>query len=170
MRTSLLQRFTWTLVHAGRTWRRAADQVVRAHDLSEATALPLVFIGRLGGEPRQNALAEAIGIEGPTLVRLLDQLCSANLVVRQEDPTDRRAKILRLTETGAAVVAAIETEFAALRERVFAGVSDDDIRASLRVFSALRESTGAGRAPNALADLPLAALSPVAPAAVEAAP
>jgi MarR family transcriptional regulator for hemolysin len=153
MRSSLLQCFTWTLVHAGRTWRRAADDVVRAHGLTEATALPLLFIGRLGGEPRQNALAEAIGIEGPTLVRLLDQLGSANLVLRHEDPTDRRAKILRLTAEGAKVVAAIEAEFRALRERIFAGVSDEDITASLRVFRALQQSAGVGRGPAALGDL-----------------
>ena len=160
MRRSLLQSFTWTLVHAGRTWRRAADDVVRAHGLSEATALPLLFIGRLGGEPRQNALADAIGIEGPTLVRLLDQLCSANLVVRREDPTDRRAKCVRLTERGATLVEAIETDLADLRARVFADVSERDLEASLRVFQALRESTIPGRAQTALADLTVADVAP----------
>jgi MarR family transcriptional regulator for hemolysin len=160
MRRALLQQFTWSLVHSGRAWRRAADEMVRSHDLSEALVLPLVFIGRLGGEPRQNALADAIGIEGPTLVRLLDQLCAAKLVVRQEDPSDRRAKILRLTDQGATVVAAIETEFASLRERVFAGVSDDDIAASLRVFEALRVNSGGGRAARLAArqDAPMPAL------------
>jgi MarR family transcriptional regulator for hemolysin len=156
MRTSLLQRFTWMLVHTGRTWRRAADEVVRAHGLSEATALPLLFIGRLGGEPRQNALADAIGIEGPTLVRLLDQLCSANLVVRREDPKDRRAKCIRLTEQGTALVAAIEADLAQLRERVFAEVEDEDLEAALGVFQTLREKTARGRL-HALAGLPAAA-------------
>lgn len=152
MRPALLQCFTSTLIHAGRTWRRAADDVVSAHGLSEATALPLLFISRLGGEPRQNALAEAIGIEGPSLVRVLDQLCGALLVERHEDPRDRRAKVLRLTERGAAIVAAIEADFAALRERVFAGVSDEDVQASLRVFRALQDTAGTGRGPIALTE------------------
>ena len=150
MRSNLLTSFTSMLIRAGRTWRRAADEVVRAHGLSEATAIPLIFIGRLGGEPRQNALAEAIGIEGPTLVRLLDQLCGARLVERREDPRDRRAKMLRLTERGGELVAAIEADFAALRERLFAGVSDEDVQASLRVFRALQGSAGTGRHPVAL--------------------
>jgi MarR family transcriptional regulator for hemolysin len=150
MRSNLLTSFTSMLIRAGRTWRRAADEVVRAHGLSEATAIPLIFIGRLGGEPRQNALAEAIGIEGPTLVRLLDQLCGARLVERREDPRDRRAKMLRLTERGGELVAAIEADFAALRERLFAGVSDEDVQACLRVFRALQGSAGNGRHPVAL--------------------
>ena len=91
------QAYTHTLLLAGRQWRRAANAVVESHGVSDATALPLILIGRLDGEPRQNALAEAVGIEGASLVRLLDQLCAAGLVIRKEDPTDRRAKILSLT-------------------------------------------------------------------------
>ena len=116
--------------------------MVKQCGLSDATAYPLVLIGRLDGEPRQNALAEAMGVEGPTLVRLLDQLCSAGLVVRREDSIDRRAKVLSLTESGRTVVAKIEAELSMLREAVFASVSAADLKASLRVFQTLLELTG----------------------------
>jgi MarR family transcriptional regulator for hemolysin len=96
------------------------------------------MIGRLAGEPRQNALAEAVGIEGPSLVRLLDQLTAAGLVVRREDPSDRRAKVIALTASGRAMVARIETELATLRARLFAEISAADLEASLRVFAALQ--------------------------------
>jgi len=116
--------------------------VVKEYGLSDATAYPRVLIGRLDGEPRQNALAEAMGVEGPTLVRLLDQLCSAGLIVRREDPIDRRAKVLSLTASGRTVVAKIEAELSKLRETVFASVSAADLKASLRVFQTLLELTG----------------------------
>lgn len=130
--------YTNALLIGGRQWRRAADSAVETHGLSDATALPLVSIGRMGGEPRQNALAEAVGIEGPSLVRLLDQLETAGLVVRKEDPTDRRAKVLSLTPAGEAVVAKMEADLARLRETVFATVSAADLQAGLRVFQALQ--------------------------------
>lgn len=135
----LRQAYTHALLLAGRHWRRAADSVVKAYGLSDATAYPLVLIGRLEGEPRQNAIADAMGIEGPTLVRLLDQLCSAGLVLRREDPNDRRAKALSLTASGQTVVAKIEAELSTLRETVFANVSAEDLRASLRVFEAIQD-------------------------------
>ncbi|WP_132255140.1 MarR family winged helix-turn-helix transcriptional regulator [Methylobacterium segetis] len=135
----LRQAYTQALLLAGRQWRRCADAAARAHGISDATALPLVMIGRMAGEPRQNALADAIGIEGPSLVRLLDQLGAAGLVVRKEDPTDRRAKVLSLTKAGRAVVARMEADLHTLRESVFAAVSAADIEASLRVFRALHE-------------------------------
>jgi MarR family transcriptional regulator, transcriptional regulator for hemolysin len=135
----LRQAYTHTLLLAGRQWRRSANGVVEAHGLSDATALPLILIGRLDGEPRQNALAEAVGIEGPSLVRLLDQLCAAGLVVRKEDPTDRRAKILSLTPAGQRTVAQMEAELNDLRAQVFADVDTADLEASLRVFQVLQK-------------------------------
>lgn len=131
--------YTHALLLAGRQWRRLANATTEAHGVSEAKALPLVLIGRLGGEPRQNALAEAVGIEGPSLVRLLDQLEAAGLVIRKEDPTDRRAKVLSLTEAGRSVVARIEADLDRLRKTVFATVSASDLEASLRVFQAIQD-------------------------------
>ena len=75
--------YTHTLLLTGRHWRRAANAVMEAHGLSDATAVPLIMIARLDGAPRQNALAEAVGIEGPSLVRLLDQLCEAGRLGRK---------------------------------------------------------------------------------------
>ena len=138
MRRDLLQSLTLTLLQAGRVWRRAADEVVTAYGLTEATALPLLLIGRLGGDLRQTTLADALGVEGPSLVRLLDQLCEAGLVTRREDPTDRRAKVLHLTEEGRARAAAIEARFDTLREAVFTHVGDDDLRAAVKVLRALQ--------------------------------
>jgi MarR family transcriptional regulator for hemolysin len=142
----LRRAYTHKLLVAGRQYRRAANAVAETYGLSDATALPLLLIGRHDGEPRQTTLAEAVGIEGPSLVRLLDQLGTAGLVVRKEDPTDRRAKVLSLTPAGRAIVAGMEADLARLREAVLGQVSAADLEASLRVFQALQDfDRGAGR-------------------------
>jgi MarR family transcriptional regulator for hemolysin len=140
--------YTHTLLLTGRHWRRAANAVMEAHGLSDATAIPLIMIARLDGAPRQNALAEAVGIEGASLVRLLDQLCEAGLAIRREDATDRRAKVLSLTRAGTAIVARMEAELAALRAEVFAQVGTADLEASLRVFEAVQAYGRAAAAPR----------------------
>jgi MarR family transcriptional regulator for hemolysin len=89
------------------------DDMLAPFGLTEATAVPLVSISRIGEGVRQNALAEALRIEGPSLVRVLDHLCAAGLVERREDCADRRAKTLHLTETGRETTARIETALAA---------------------------------------------------------
>ena len=92
------------IARLGRIWRRESDQALSDHGLSYATAIPLLVLSRQGETVRQGALADELGIEGPSLVRLIDLLQAEGLVERREDPTDRRAKTLHLTATGEAKV------------------------------------------------------------------
>jgi MarR family transcriptional regulator for hemolysin len=134
----LRQSVSSALVIASRQWRRTSQSVITAYNVSEACATPLLIAGRLDAPVRQVALAEMTGIEGPSLVRLLDQLCAANLVRREEDPDDRRAKIISLTDEGRSVTAKIEKELMGLRADVLQPVSREDLEATLRVFAAFK--------------------------------
>ncbi|KXU87010.1 MarR family transcriptional regulator [Paraburkholderia monticola] len=125
-----------TLVVAARKWRRTSHGVLAAFNVSEACATPLLTASRLGSAVRQVTLADHIGIEGPSLVRLLDQLCAAGLMRRDEDPEDRRAKTVALTDEGRAVTAKMEEELVTLRAQALKGVSRDDLEAALRVLDA----------------------------------
>ena len=132
-----------TLVVSARKWRRTIHGALTAYNVSEACAAPLLTAGRLGEGVHQVTLAEHVGIEGPSLVRLLDQLCAAGLVRRDEDPEDRRAKTISLTDEGRAVTAKMEHDLRALRERVLKGVTRADLEATLRVLNAFNTSDGA---------------------------
>jgi MarR family transcriptional regulator, transcriptional regulator for hemolysin len=134
----LRQSVSSALVIASRQWRRTSHGVIAAYNVSEACATPLLIAARLDAPVRQVALAELTGIEGPSLVRLLDQLCAANLVRRDEDPDDRRAKIISLTDEGRSVTAKIEQELIGLRAGVLNEVSRADLEATLRVFAAFK--------------------------------
>ena len=134
------RRLTSGLLQAGRQWRRLAEAALAADDISEACASPLVWLRRLGGGVRQVTLAAHVGIEGTSLVRLLDQLCEAGLVVRRDDPEDRRAKTLWLTAEGEQLAERIEGAIARLRSCIFAEISEADVEATLRVLEALEHA------------------------------
>lgn len=136
--TYLPREFTSELVVAGRLWRRMTRTVTARFAIGEAGAAPLLWIGRMGEGVRQNALAERIGIEGASLVRVLDELAAAGLVTRESDPSDRRANLLYLTDKGRQVTAEVEVELNELRERVFADLDTADIAAAQRVFAAIK--------------------------------
>ncbi|WP_250455653.1 MarR family transcriptional regulator [Caballeronia sp. ATUFL_M2_KS44] len=140
------------LVLAARRWRRTSHDVLASYGVSEACAMPLLAANRLGEAVRQVSLAERVGIEGPSLVRLLDQLCAAGLVRRDEDPEDKRAKTITLTEEGRAVTARMEERLVALRARVLKDVSREDLETTLRVldvFNASVDAPGGKRNHNA---------------------
>ncbi|MBB3593947.1 MarR family transcriptional regulator for hemolysin [Rhizobium sp. BK529] len=131
--------FTANLLSTGRQWRRAVDIALSSHGISEACAAPLLWIGRLGGGVRQIVLANHVGIEGPSLVRLLDQLEALGLVIRKDDPIDRRAKGLWLTEEGESLAIRMEAVLDELRGRILADVSEADLEAAIRVLKAFEE-------------------------------
>ncbi|WAH58953.1 winged helix DNA-binding protein [Pseudomonas silvicola] len=128
------------MVTAARHWRRICQTTLANYGISEACAVPLLIIVRLGDGVRQVTVAHAAGLESPSLVRLLDQLCSSGFVIRTEDPTDRRAKALSLTATGRELAEAIEGELVRLRREVLNDIAPADLEAALRVVRAFEEA------------------------------
>jgi MarR family transcriptional regulator for hemolysin len=128
------------MVAASRQWRRICQAKLVDYGVSEACAGPLLMILRLGDGVNQVTVAHAAGLESPTLVRLLDQLCNAGIVCRTEDPNDRRAKSLSLTDSGRALSLAIEEALIRVRGEVLKDVTRQDLEAALRVFKAFAEA------------------------------
>jgi MarR family transcriptional regulator for hemolysin len=143
-RALLLRDLTRDLLLAGRLWRKIGREAAAKHGVSEAASAPLIWIERLGENVRQNALADAIGIEGASLVRLIDELQASGLVTRVPDASDRRANVVSLTRLGRTVVAAVNEDLMALRREVFADLPASDIAAALRVFGAIKAAATKG--------------------------
>lgn len=117
-----------------RLWRRAADQALAEHIMSEATAIPLMILSRRGKCVRQGVLAEEMGIEGPSLVRLIDLLQAEGLVERREDPTDRRAKLLHLTALGEMRADEINRVLRRVRAYLLKDISGEDLAVTFEVL------------------------------------
>ncbi|NWA04967.1 winged helix DNA-binding protein [Pseudomonas gingeri] len=132
----LQQNISTGMVLASRHWRRVCQTTLANYGISEACAMPLLIIGRMGPGVRQVTVAQVAGMESPSLVRLLDQLCNAGYVQRTEDASDRRAKTLGLTETGHGLFHDIETQLVRLRREVLDGIAPADLEAALRVIRA----------------------------------
>jgi len=89
------------------------------------------------GVVRQTVLAERMGIEAMTLSGFLDRLEARGLIERRPDPTDRRAKLVALTDEADDVLERVQTVAATLREDVSQVVSTGDwaiLNASLRTI------------------------------------
>jgi MarR family transcriptional regulator, transcriptional regulator for hemolysin len=107
-----------------------------------ATALPLVVLLRWGKCARQGVLAEEIGIEGPSLVRLIDLLQAEGLVERREDPTDRRAKMLHLTAIGETKAEEINRVLRRVRAYLLKDLSSEDLAVTFEVLRSIEKRAG----------------------------
>ncbi len=130
------------VTRVGRLWRRQADRALAAHGLSEATAIPLMVLSRRGKFMRQGVLAEEIGVEGPSLVRLIDHLQAEGLVERREDHTDRRAKVLHLTAAGEAKADEIERVMRRVRSYLLKGIPHERLALTFEVLRSIEKRTG----------------------------
>jgi len=139
-RTVLQMQLSSGLLYAGRQWQRLADSRLGSYGISTACTMPLLMIGRSGGGIRQVALAQQLGMEGPSLVRLLDKLCASDLVRRESDASDRRANLLWLTDAGHALVSELEDQLIGLRQDVFGELSMDELHAVLKAWRLLAEA------------------------------
>jgi MarR family transcriptional regulator for hemolysin len=140
------QRLTSGLILLARVYRKEVNRSLSAYGLSDAQAVPVLHIARSGGGLRQHQLAEEIGIKGPSLVRLLDQLCTHGLVERRDDDLDRRAKTLHLTTAGEALAERVEEVLAQIRRRLLARVDDAELATALKVIEHLQSAIDAGHA------------------------
>jgi DNA-binding MarR family transcriptional regulator len=86
----------------------------------------------------QAALAARLGIDRTVMTYLLDDLVKAGLVERQQDPGDRRARLVVATDQGRTVLAELETRFAHAERHILAGLSEQEqaaFRALLRTLA-----------------------------------
>ncbi len=95
---------TTRLAFVIRRWRRLLDDELRQHgqSLPRWQALFELAINEPG--ETLTSISERIGIVGPTLVGLLDELAADGLIERVVDEKDRRSKLIVLTPAGKKVV------------------------------------------------------------------
>ncbi|CAN5413644.1 MarR family transcriptional regulator [soil metagenome] len=141
-RNTALMQFAAILPAVQRGYRAAADKALAPLGLSQSAAWPLITISRMGESVRQGVLADVLGIEGPSLARTVEQLCVAGLATRRDDPDDRRARTLHLTDAGRLAADRIEATLDEVRSTLFKDVDDADVETCLRVFGLLGNRIG----------------------------
>jgi MarR family transcriptional regulator, transcriptional regulator for hemolysin len=86
-----------------------------------------VLTTALSGAYTQTELARIIGLDKTTMVATIDELEAAGLAERRSSPTDRRARVIAVTEAGERRVRDAE-EIAAQTNEDVLGVLDPDQR------------------------------------------
>ena len=94
--------FGLLLGETARAWRTRLDQRLRPLGLSQAKWLVLLHLNLAKADLTQRELSARLGIEGPSLVRLLDRMEADGWVERRVSPSDRRAKTVHPTAKAAA--------------------------------------------------------------------
>jgi MarR family transcriptional regulator for hemolysin len=128
---------------------RTAKQVSRAFDDAlgrTGGSLPmwLVLVSLKSNQHgAQRDLAQAIGIEGPTLTYHLNRMEAAGLITRTRRPDNRRVHDVALTEAGEAAFQRLLATVVAFDEQLRAGLTPRELDTISGLLHRLRENAGA---------------------------
>lgn len=135
---TLEERFSIALHHTARAWRHAIDARLKDLGVGQAGWMAIAFVAKAGQPLSQKELASQLSIEGPTMVATLDRLVAAGLVERMASDTDRRVKLIVLTEAGRSVYAKVSAAAKDFRDSTLSEVDRAALRSATEMLEALR--------------------------------
>ena len=92
------------------------------------------------GPTRQNVLAADFGLSPHSITDIVDGLERHGLAERRPDPTDRRAKLVAITEAGKAGLDVANATRERLLKEIFGALSEADRATFLRLLDGLDEA------------------------------
>lgn len=122
------------LSSVNRKLRALFDARVKERGLTLSRARALFALSKRDGL-NQRELAEELGIETPTIVRLLDGMEKQGFIERRIEASDRRAKQIHMTERGRGIADEIDKLACEIRQQVLDGVDAKDKATALQVVS-----------------------------------
>lgn len=101
---------------------------------------PLVLIAEEKGCITQQMLADKLGIDKVSVVRLVDYLSENECVVRKKNPHDRREHLLEVTPKGEKLVPTINQAFYETNCEIFNGLRDEEIHTFLKCIDHIQHN------------------------------
>jgi len=133
----LKEAFTQELGRVSRRWRTRVNERLAGSGLTSARWGTLLQLSRCDGPVTQRELAARLGVEGPTLVRLLDALEKKKLIERSLTSDDRRVKLITLTPAAEPILEHIIRIAHEVRDEVLGDVPAADLKAGLSVLRSI---------------------------------
>ena len=132
------ERFSMALHNTARIWRQGIDRRLKDVGVGQAGWLAIANIAKSPEPLSQIELANRLGVEGPSVVSLVDRLVKAELAERVPSETDRRIKYVMLTPAGQALYAEVKTVADAYRKEMLAGIDKAVLAAAADLLEALQ--------------------------------
>jgi MarR family transcriptional regulator for hemolysin len=132
------ERFSAAVHNTARGWRLLIDKQLKHLGIGQAGWMTIAMIAKSGAPMSQRALADLVGVEGPSMVSMLDRLEREGLVTRAPCPTDRRVKLVHLTEAGTTLYQQVREQAQAVRTALLGDIDPDQLEAATELLELLR--------------------------------
>jgi DNA-binding MarR family transcriptional regulator len=132
-RPAIDSEITWLLHRAAQRMRASTGETAEKHGLTLRDYIVLSALDKTPGLT-QGELGKTLGLDKTTLMSQLDRLERTGLVVRHNDPRDRRLRIPVITEDGEALRAKVAAACDAVETSALGGLDPDEIQSLRRML------------------------------------
>jgi MarR family transcriptional regulator, transcriptional regulator for hemolysin len=136
--SDLEERFSDALHNTSRSWRQAVDRRLKYLGVSQASWMTIAIAAKARAPLSQSELADKLGVEGATMVAMVDRLVKAGLAMREASTTDRRVKRIVLTTAGLKIYEKVKAEAIALRKELLADTDPKKLLIATELLEALQ--------------------------------
>jgi MarR family transcriptional regulator, transcriptional regulator for hemolysin len=136
--SDLEERFSGALHNTSRAWRQALDRRLKNLGVSQASWMTIAMAAKARSPLSQSELADKLGVEGATMVAMVDRLVRAGFVIREPSTTDRRIKRVVLTQAGNLLYDKVRAEAAAFRQELLADIEPKKLLAATELLERLQ--------------------------------
>jgi MarR family transcriptional regulator for hemolysin len=135
---AMQERFSSALHGTARIWRQALDKRLKNLGIGQSGWMTIAIVAKSSEPLSQRALADQVGVEGPSMVSMLDRLERDGFVVRSPSPLDRRVKLVQLTDAGRRVFDEVWREGTSVRAELLDGIDPQALAAATELLELLR--------------------------------
>lgn len=138
----LTERFESALYKTARAWRRAVDQRLKCMGIGRVSWITIAAAARSRSPMSQSALADMLLVADASMVRMIDCLVNAGLVMRERSTSDRRVNRIVITEAGHRIYLELKHEAAAAREQLLAPIGWEELAHLTTLLEQLQSRLG----------------------------
>lgn len=132
------------LLHlTSRALRMAIDRRLKYLGLSQASWVAVAAIAGAQSPLSQSELAQILGVEGATIVSMVDRLVKLDLVKRVPTSVDRRKKLVVVTDAGKVLYEKVRMEADAIGKEILEDVNEQDMQVAMQVLTKIYAATDA---------------------------
>ncbi|HJL15198.1 MAG TPA: MarR family transcriptional regulator [Sandaracinaceae bacterium LLY-WYZ-13_1] len=140
-RSTPLREITLRFGYLRRVALVALNPVLAAHDLTPPGFHVLFRLATEGGELPQQELALDVELDPAGVSRLLSRMIDRGLLTAARDPSDRRRRIVQLTDAGRGLYERLDPEVDAAIRDVVVGLTPEEERTLLRLLDKAASAT-----------------------------
>jgi MarR family transcriptional regulator for hemolysin len=135
----LEERFALALHTTARVWRQVLDKRMKDLGISQSGWMAITSVARSRVPMSQIELANELGVEGASMVALLDRLEKSGLIVREPSSSDRRVKLVMLTEEGNALYLQVRNKVTTFRNELLRDIEPKKLLAAAELLESLQQ-------------------------------